>query len=257
MARTRLNHRLEGDGQPVLLLHAVGLDLTWWDVVARSLRADFAVVRVDLRGHGASPVPPAPWRMEDIADDVHGVLGDLGLGPAHVVGQSFGGLVAQALVLEHPEDVRSLVLSGTSCTTSADEYEVFVGRAEAAERGGMAAVTQAALDRWFTAPFMTSEVVERARRRLLADDVAGWASTFGAIAHHNTLDRLHEVTVPTLVITGDADVATPPSMSRTMADAIPGARLHLMPGAPHMGPFERPDLFLPELTAFLAQVSRG
>lgn len=250
-----LHYRLDGDGSPVLLLHSVGLDLTWWDDVVASLSPDYLVLRVDLRGHGQSPLTGSPWRMADIAHDVHLVLESLGLGPVHLVGQSFGGLVAQELVLGSPGDVASLVLSGTSCTTSPAEREIFIGRATAAEQGGMAAVAQAAIDRWFTDGVLGSPVVDRIRERLLADDIDAWAATFRAIAEHNTYDRLSAVRVPTLVTTGDADVATPPAMSRELAEAIPGAQLHLMPGAPHMGPFERPDLFVPLLQSFLASVA--
>jgi 3-oxoadipate enol-lactonase len=249
-----LHHRVEGDGETVLLLHSVGLDSTFWDSIAAALAGYYRVVRVDLRGHGRSPVPPRPWRMADLAADVHRTLADIGGAPAHVVGQSFGGLVAQALVLDHPEDVRSLVLSGTSCTTDAAHRERFLGRAEAARQGGMDAVAQAAVDRWFTEPFMADPVVDRVRARLLADDPEAWARTFEAIAGHDTLARLGEVRVPCLVVTGDADVATPPFFAEEMARAVPGAELRILPGVPHMGPFERPDVFIPLLQDFLAAV---
>lgn len=251
-----LHHRVEGEGETVLLLHSVGLDSTFWNEIATSLVGSYRVVRMDLRGHGRSPVPPRPWRMEDLAADVHRTLAEIGLAPAHVVGQSFGGLVAQALVLDHPEDVRSLVLSGTSCTTDAPHRERFLDRAEAARRGGMEAVAQPAIDRWFTPPFMDDPVVDRVRARLLADDPEAWARTFEAIAGHDTLRRLGAVRVPCLVVTGDADVATPPYFAEEMASVIPGAELRLLPGVPHMGPFERPDLFGPLLASFFAAVPR-
>ena len=250
-----LHHRVEGDGDPVVLLHSVGLDSTFWDATAADLADSYRVVRVDLRGHGRSPVPPRPWRMEDLAGDVHRTLSELGLAPAHVVGQSFGGLVAQALVLDHPGDVRSVVLSGTSCTTSPDARETFLGRAAAARGGGMEAVAQPAIDRWFTPAFMGDPVVARVRARLLADDPEAWARTFEAIAGHDTLQRLHEVRVPCLVVTGDADVATPPHFAEEMAAAVPGAELRILPGVPHMGPFERPDVFLPLLRSFFSSAA--
>jgi 3-oxoadipate enol-lactonase len=252
-----LHHRVDGAGDPVLLLHSVGLDLTFWDEIAEALAASHQVVRMDLRGHGRSPVPGGSWRMSDLAGDVHRTLRELDVAPAHVVGQSFGGLVAQSLVLDHPADVRSVVLSGTSCTTDAEHRERFLGRAEAARRGGMEAVAQPAIDRWFTAPFMDDPVVDRARARLLADDPEAWARTFEAIAGHNTLESLGKVRVPCLVVTGDADVATPPHFAEEMAAAVPGAELRILPGVPHMGPFERPDVFVPLLTAFFAAAAEG
>ena len=247
-----LHHRVDGEGDPVVLLHSIGLDSSFWDVIATDLADSYRVVRVDLRGHGRSPVPPRPWRMADLAGDVHRTLSELGLAPAHVVGQSFGGLVAQALVLDHPGDVRSVVLSGTSCTTSPDAREIFLGRAAAARSGGMEAVAQPAIDRWFTPSFMDDPVVARARARLLADDPEAWARTFEAIAGHDTLGRLPEVRVPCLVVTGDADVATPPHFAEEMAAAVPGAELCILSGVPHMGPFERPDLFVPLLRSFFS-----
>ena len=253
---TSLAYEASGSGDEViLLLHSVGLDHTFWDVIATDLERDYRVVRPDLRGHGRSPVPPGPWTMRDIADDVAELLKELDLPPVHVVGQSFGGLVAQELVLGHPARVASLIISGSSCTTSPAEREIFLGRAADARAGGMEAVTQKAIDRWFTPGFMGSEVVARVRERLLTDSVEGWANTFGAIAEHNTLEALRTVRKPTLVIVGDADVATPPTMSEEIAAAIPGARLVVLPGVPHMGPFERPDLFIPEIRGFIGSLA--
>jgi 3-oxoadipate enol-lactonase len=252
-----LHSSVEGVGDPVLLLHSVGLDSTFWDGIAAQLATSYQVVRMDLRGHGRSPVPPRPWHMADLAADVDRTLAELGLSAAHVVGQSFGGLVAQALVLDHADDVRSVVLSGTSCSTDDAHRQVFFGRAEAARAGGMQAVAQPAINRWFTAPFMADPVVDRVRARLLADDPEAWARTFEAIAGHHTVDRLGAVRVPCLVVTGDADVATPPHFAEEMAAVIPGAELRILPGVPHMGPFERPDLFVPLLRSFFAAVAES
>jgi 3-oxoadipate enol-lactonase len=230
----------------------VGLDHTFWDDIAADLEKDFRVVRPDARGHGSSPNPPGPWTMRDIADDVAALIEELALPPVHVFGQSFGGLVAQELVLGHPHLVRSLILSGTSCTTSPAEREVFLGRAADARAGGMEAVTQRAIDRWFTLDFLGSDTVTRVRQRLLSNSVEGWARTFEAIAEHNTLEALGVVQQPALVVVGGADVATPPRMSEELAAAIPAAHLTVLPGVPHMGPFERPDLFIPLIREFIS-----
>lgn len=253
--RVHLNYEDDGEGQPVLLLHPVGLDLTWWREVTEALLPHFRVLRVDLRGHGQSPVFSPPSRMEDFATDVHAVLGELDLGPAHVVGQSFGGMVAQVLAIDFPQDVRSLVLSGTHCTASADQREVFAARAAAAERGGMEAVAQSTIERWFTQRAMDSDLVEHARQRLLTDSVDGWAAAWRAIAGFDALPRLPEISVPTLVTTGDADVAAPPEASQKIAETIPSATLRIMEGAPHMAPYERPDLFIPLVKSFLKSVA--
>lgn len=253
---TSLAYAISGSGdETILLLHSVGLDHSFWDVITEDLEEDYRVLRPDMRGHGDSLVPDEPWSMRDVADDVAALVRDLGVGPVHVVGQSFGGLVAQELVLGHPELVSSVVISGSSCTTSPAERPTFLARASDAREGGMAAVAQRAIDRWFTDDFMSSQVVGRVRERLLSNTVDGWANTFGAIADHNTLEQLRGVRLPVLVVTGDADVATPPAMSLEMAEAIPGAQLQILDGVPHMGPFERPDVFVPLIRSFVASAT--
>ncbi len=250
----RLHYRIVGEGPPVLLLHPIGLDLSCWDRLVRDLRPEFQTVAIDLRGHGLSDMPPPPYSLGDFAGDLHSLLHTLHLAPAHLVGLSLGGMVAQELALAHPGDVRSLVLAGTACTFSSEGRGVMVGRAEAAERGGMESVVQSTLERWFTPAFLGSGVVELCRRRLLADRVEAFAATWRAISELDTEPRLEEIRVPTLAITGDADIATPVSAAETIVRRIPGARLHVLPGAPHMAPLERPDLFNPPVLGFLRGV---
>ena len=118
----------------------------------------------------------------------------------------------------------------------------------------MATVIESTLQRWFTPGFMGSDIVARCRERLLADDVQGWAATWHAISELDTEPRLKEIRVPTLVIIGEVDLSVPVSRARAMADLIPGAVLHVVAGAPHMAPLERPDLFNPPVLEFLRKV---
>lgn len=247
----RLHYELKGKGPTVLLLHAVGLDLTCWESQVDALSTEFQVVAVDLRGHGQSEMSPPPYGLQLFADDVHQMLRQIGAAPAHVVGLSLGGMVAQVLGLEYPEDVISLILADTVCTLTPEGRSAMVSRGEAAERSGMQSVLQATLERWFTADFLNSEVVTRCRRRLLADNVESWAAAWRAISDVNTWPQLHEIRVPTLVMVGELDVSSPPERARIIADRIPGARLHIVPGAPHMAPMECPDLFNPPMLEFL------
>src|SRR5882724_2276918 len=111
----KLNHRFDGKGPHVLPLHAVGVDLTFLDAVAAKLARDFTVLRADLRGHGKTPYAPAAT-LEDHADDVHALLGELNFAHCAVAGFAFGGMVTQALAVKYPQDMRALVIS--SCTSA-------------------------------------------------------------------------------------------------------------------------------------------
>jgi 3-oxoadipate enol-lactonase len=250
----RLYYEVEGEGPTVLLLHPVGLELTCWESQMEALLPSFRVLRVDLRGHGRSEAPPPPYTLSRSAADVHSLLHQLQRVPAHVIGLSFGGMVAQELALEHPGDVRSLVLADTNSTLSPEARHAMLERGKAAKDGGMASVIGNTLERWFTPGFMGSDIVAHCRERLLADDVQGWEGTWHAISELDTEPRLKQIRVPTLVIIGEVDLSVPVSRARAMADLIPGAVLHVLAGAPHMAPLERPDLFNPPVLEFLRTV---
>lgn len=251
----RLHYELEGQGPALLLLHPVGLDLSWWQPQVEALRSEFQVLRLDFRGHGESAVAPPPYTLVGFANDVHEFLRAVKIRAVHAIGLSLGGMVAQELALRHPADVRSLVLANTLCTLPAQARQAMRARGEAAKQGGIAAVIEPTVERWFTPGFLSSPLVARCREGLLANDVGAWAATWHAIADLETLPRLGEIHVPTLVTTGDADVSTPVPAAQLIADHIDGATLRVMPGAPHMAPYERPDLFNPLVLEFLRSVA--
>jgi len=253
-----LHHAVQGDGPALVLLHPAGLDHTAMRPLAEAMAASHRVVSVDLRGHGLSPDCAPGTRLADLAGDVASVIALAAGGRAAVLGVSLGGMVAQALALAHPQAVSALLLCG--CTgTFADELRPMLReRGAAALRGGMAAVLDATLQRWFTPAALAhgaSGAVAAVRARLLADRPANWAATWDAIAGHDALPTLGEVAVPTLVLAGERDAATPVPATQALAGAIPGARWTMLEGAPHMMQLECPGAFHAAVAAFLREAA--
>jgi 3-oxoadipate enol-lactonase len=248
-----LHHQIDGHGARVLLLHPVGLDLTAFDALVTEMRGRYQILRVDLRGHGRSPTAAAPLDLADYAADVHETLTALQFAPAAVVGFSFGGMIAQTLVLDHGSDVSALVVGACPATLGDDARAAMIERGAAAERGGMAAVVDSTLQRWFTQSFLDSGAADAIRQRLLQDDERAWAAAWSAIARLDTLPRLHDVVVPTLCLAGEHDVSAPPRVVQAVADAIPRARFGVIEGAPHMLFIERPHDTAAEIVSFLVQ----
>lgn len=254
---TRLHHVVDGRGPRIVMLHPVGLDGTFLDPVAAELRQSFTVLRVDQRGHGGTPVGAPRRSLDDYADDVHDLLHALGFAPAAVIGFSFGGMIAQALALRHPGDVGALMICACPSTLPPQGREVAAARGDDARRGGMAAVVEATLDRWFTPEFRTHGMSDATRAHLLAHDVEGWAQAWHAIAGIDTAPRLGEIRVPTLCVAGERDKSSPPEIVKAIADAIPGARYVVMPGAPHMLFMEQPREFARIARDFLRSAAPG
>jgi 3-oxoadipate enol-lactonase len=248
-----LNHRIDGSGPHVLLLHAVGMDLTLLDALAAIMAKDFTVLRADLRGHGKSPYVPAA-SLEDYADDVHALLTKLSFAPCGVAGFAMGGMVTQALAVKYPQDTRAIMIASCAHEQTPESKAALLSRASSAQRDGFADILDETMARWFTDGFIASGGDKPVRARLLANDVRGWINAFEAMAHIDTAPRLKNIKVPALCLVGDADKSTPPPVVRAIADAIPGARFHVLPGGTHMPFFEVPDEVAKVVGGFFKEV---
>lgn len=247
-----LNHRIDGSGPHLLLLHAVGMDLTLLDALTAILAKGFTILRVDLRGHGKSPYVPAA-SLEDYADDVHALLTKLDFAPCGVVGFAMGGMVAQALVVKYPQDVRALVLANINHEQTEQSFAALMARATDARRGGMAPILDVTMERWFNAPFRQKGGDAAVRARLLANDIRGWCDGFTAMANVNTAPKLKSIKVPTLCLAGEVDKSTPPAVVKAMADAIPSAQYAVLPNGPHMPFVEMPEETAKAVGGFLRE----
>lgn len=241
-------------GPPIVLMHPVGLDLTWWDLQIAEFGRDHDVVAFDMPGHGLSGKLQAPPTFEVLARAAAGVVAHLGAGPAHLVGHSVGGMIAQTLALARPELVRSLSLVGTLCTFPDAVRGALRERARVAREEGMARIALLSQERWFPPAFRVRrpDVLDRAAKSLLQQDPDFHASMWEMIATLDLEPHLSRLSCPTLVVAGTEDVNAPVAAARQIADLIPGAVLHEVPGAGHFPPLEAPDVFNGLLRRFLA-----
>jgi 3-oxoadipate enol-lactonase len=254
MPANELNYELGGRGPHVVLLHPVGLDLTFLAPVADILRKEFTVLTVDQRGHGKSPARTPAHSLADYADDLHALLAKLAFAPVAAVGFSFGGMVAQELALKYPQDVSALVICASRASLPAAARDVARARGDDARQRGMSDVLEATLDRWFTPAFRASGKDEAAKARLLSGDIEGWAQAWHAMAAVDTLPRLASVRAPTLCLAGEVDKSSPPEVVEEMAAAIPAARCAELKGAPHMLFIEQPEMTACVVGGFLRRV---
>ncbi len=238
-----------------VLAHALGCDLTMWDALALHLAEYGRVVRYNQRGHGDSEAPAGPYSMAELADDAARLIDELALGPVVWVGLSMGGMVGQELALRHPGQVRALVLANTTSGYPTDAQAGWSQRIAGIQQGGLEAIVDGALQRWFHAGFHARQpqTVAHWRARVLACDAAGYIACCHAIAGLDTTPRLPGITVPALVIAGALDQGTPPEMARVIAKGIPGARLVVLPEASHLSVLEQPLAFRSTLDDWLRQ----
>lgn len=253
----RLHWRDEGDpkGRAVVFAHALGLDLTLWDKVLPLLPACLRLIRYDLRGHGLSDVPPGPYRMGALIHDAEALLDDLGVRDCVFVGLSVGGLVAQGLAVKRLDLIRGLVLSNTAPKIATKE--IWQAPIAAVRAGGMAAVADGVLERWFAPAVRASALGQEWRARLMDCPAEGYCGVAAAIGGTDFLTPTAGLRLPTLVVAGSEDRATPPDLVRELAELIPGARYQLIRGAGHLPPVDRPAEFAAALTEFLQAIGQA
>ena len=202
---------------------------------------------------GCSPGTPGDYTMSVLADDAARLIRELQLGPVVVLGLSLGGMVAQALAIDHPDMVRALVVANSSATYDETIRAVLDQRMNTARDKGMEAIADAVLGRFFRPDFHESApaVVARFRRRLLSTPVQGYVGCGRAVQHLHLIDQLPAIRQPTLVIGARQDRSTPLEQSEQIHQAIAGSRLEVIEHAAHVSVVEQPQAFLALVQGFL------
>jgi YbgC/YbaW family acyl-CoA thioester hydrolase len=251
---------VRGQGPAVLFIHGFPFDHTIWEHQLSHLDG-WVRIAPDLRGMGQSDAPDLGYSMATYADDLLALLNSLGVERVVLCGLSMGGYVAFEILRRARDRVRGLVLMNSRAEADSPEARKARDASSAqAREGGAAAIAAAMLPRILAAGATTGNpaLVERVRQMMEATPVAGMLGAITSLRDRPdsttllpTLDGL-----PTLVIVGEEDQMTPPALSQSMADLMPGSRLIVVPGAGHLTPMERPEVATTAVAEFLAQIGR-
>jgi 3-oxoadipate enol-lactonase / 4-carboxymuconolactone decarboxylase len=249
----RLFYRLEGmPGKPALLLsHSIGTDHAMWAPQMPDLLSHFQVLRYDTRGHGASEVTKGEYSIDLLGRDVLGLTDSLGIRKFAFCGLSLGGAIGQWLGVNAADRLTSLVLANTS--PKFGERSNWETRIKMVSEGGMAAIVDMAMQRFFSPQHLATanQYASIVKSVLLGTDPVGYLGCCAALRDFDSRENLRNISVPTLVISGDHDVSTPwAGNGELLAREIPKARALQLPAA-HLSNLERPRSFLVALLEFL------
>jgi 3-oxoadipate enol-lactonase len=233
------------------LVHSLAMDREFWRPVAE--RMDAAVLLYDCTGHGASPMPQGPYSVEGFADDLARLLDELAWPSALVAGASMGGCVALAFAGRHRQRLSALGLIDTTAWYGADAPRQWEERAQRALRDGMKALVDFQVTRWFSDAFRAAhpEVVARCVATFLANDVRAYAESCRMLGAADLRAVLPAIDVPTAIVVGEEDYATPLAMAEALHRGIRRSGLAVLTGARHLTPLERPDEIAAQLGALL------
>lgn len=248
-----LHYRDEGprDAPAIVFANSLGTDFRLWDQVLPHLPSGLRILRHDKRGHGLSEAPDGPYHMGDLVGDLAGLMDSLGIREALIVGVSIGGIIAQGLAAERPDLVRAMVLSNTGAKIGTPE--MWDQRIAAVRAGGVEALADATMQRWFSRRMHAERGEEMLawRNMLTRTPVRGYVGCMAAIAETDLYESTAALRLPTMGIAGSEDGSTPPDMVRETTALVPGSRFELIRGAGHLPCVEVPEAYAALLTDFI------
>lgn len=242
-------------GCPVVLIHGLGLCQDVWQWTRPALEDAYDVISYDLYGHGESSPPPRTPDLTLFSEQLNGLMRDLGLAQAVIVGFSLGGMICRRFALDHPAKARALVILNSPHRRTPEAQAAVLARVAQARAEGPGATVEAALERWFTDGFRRShpEVMAQVRGWVLANDPDIYPSVYRVLACG--LDEITgpdaRLSLPALAITGDEDFGNGPEMTEAIAEDVEGGRALILPGLRHMALAEDPPAVNMPLRAFL------
>lgn len=238
--------------QPAIVYaNSLGTDLRVWDPLIPHMPPGWRHLRYDKRGHGLTEAPLTDWQIDDLVQDLARLIEVREAAPAVVVGLSVGGLIAIGLAASRPDLVRAIVLADTAAKIGT--AEMWNGRIAAIRGGGMAAVVDGTMERWFTPAFRNDPSRVAPWRMMVArTDVHGYVTTSAAIRDADYRDRAAALALPAIAVVGESDGATPPELVRQTAQMIPGCGFEVIAGAGHIPSAEQPEALAAIIGGFLS-----
>lgn len=248
----KTNYKIEGTpNSPVLVFsNSLGSDLGMWEELVPYLLPYFRVLRYDTRGHGGSQVTAGEYSIAQLGRDVLDLLNQLNIEKVYFCGLSMGGLIGQWLGIHHPERLNKLVISNTDAKIGdADRWN---DRIKIISEKGMESIIETTLEKWFTDAFRQEnpDKVQKTKSVFLANDPVGYCGCCAAIRDADFRKDLQNITLETLVITGDEDEVTNVVQAKTLADGIVNSQLKLFP-ARHLASTELPEQYAQTLIHFI------
>lgn len=252
-------YQVEGEGPTLFMIHGIGSRRATWDALIAHLRSDFRCVSYDLRGHGESPVGPRPCRLDDLVADLEALRRKLGVGQAHIIGHSLGGMIGPAYARAYPDRVLSLGLLSTAAGRTAEDSAKLQAVVDAMAEKGIAPVLDTLVDRWYTEDFIARrpDAIEARKRQVIETPAEVFLNVFRIYAATEMAPWLHEISAPALVLTGELDGGCNPRLNRFIADRLANAELVILEGLKHSILIEGPDRVAPPVRSFLLRHRDG
>lgn len=246
-------YTVQGQGPPLFLIHGIGAARDTWRFLMPRLASQFTVISYDLRGHGDSPCPDPNYGLDELVVDLERVRERTGIEEAHFAGHSLGGMIGPAYALKYPERVLSLGLLSTAAFRTLEDSSNVNAVVTAMEERGIPNVLETLTDRWYTDAFIEQnpDLVRRRLDQVIGTDPDVFLNVFRIYANTEMAPWLHEITAPSLVLTGEHDGGCNPRLNRLIHDALPNSKLAILDNLKHSILLEAGDVVAKHMAVFI------
>jgi 3-oxoadipate enol-lactonase len=250
-----IHYREEGDpnGEPLVFSNSLGTDMRLWDQIMPLLPKGLRIIRYDMRGHGLTDCPDAPYSMGALISDAESLLDHLEVRDCLFVGLSIGGMVAQGLAAKRLDLIRTMVLSNTAAKIATPA--IWKDRIDSIRAEGIGPVSDATMGRWFSPKMHNTSAMSSWQNMLRATRPDGYIGCAHAVSGTDFMTTTSALRLPAMGIAGDHDSSTPPDLVRETLDLIPGSSFHIIQAAGHLPCVEQPEEFARLLRDFIRSTS--
>ncbi len=248
-----VSYEVSGDGPPLYMVHGIGSRKVTWDGILDALEPHFTCVRYDLRGHGGSPIPPVPYTLDYLVDDLDALRAKLGHEQIHVIGHSLGGMIGPRYAQRFPDRTLTVGLLSTAAGRTEDDSAKVKGVVARMREEGIDDVLATLVNRCYTDEFAAANplIIDHRIEQVTTTPPEVFLSVFDVYAETEMAPWLHEVTVPCLVLTGENDPGCSPRLNEFIHATLPDSELVILPEVRHSILVECPDLVSAPLLDFL------
>jgi len=252
MTSVNVSYHVEGNGPALYMIHGIGSRKESWNELASGLKDRFTCVSYDLRGHGDSPVPPTPYSLDDLVEDLELLRTKLGHEKIHLVGHSLGGMIGPAYARAYPQRTLSVALLSTAAGRSEQDRARLKAVDNAMRENGVIETLGTFATRWFTDAFVDAHphIIEQRLQQARETPEAVFLSVFDIYANTEMAPWLNQVTQPCLVLTGEFDGGCTPLLNRFIAEQLPNSRLVIIDDLKHSLLIEASDKLTHHLRSF-------
>jgi pimeloyl-ACP methyl ester carboxylesterase len=254
-----INYIEKGQGDPIFLIHGVGMDHTMWHNQIDFLSISYRVIAFDMIGHGESAKPEQNYYLKDFVEQLYTLMNLLEIDQAHIIGFSMGGMVAQLFGILYPGKCKSLCFMSAVANRTKEQQQAVLNRVGQVEREGHLATIDAAIKRWFNESYYNQnpEIIKTVKTRLEKNDPKSYlkAYTVFATADQELWGKLDQISSPTLIITGENDIGSSPEMAEQLHEKIKSSEIIIVPSIRHMLPIEGKEVVNETLHTFISKHS--